>query len=76
MATFHRSHPVAGKSRTAHKPPQPRKHPKLDHAQRSALSKNLASAIANHDAGKLAASNQSAANLVRLLRELGILADE
>ena len=49
---------------------------KLDHAQRSALSKNLASALAHFDIGHLAAANHSAANLVRLLRELGILADE
>jgi len=71
MAAFHKS-----LHSTAHKAKQPRKHPKLDHAQRSALSKNLASAIAHHDVGHLAAANHSAANLVRLLRELGLLTDE
>jgi len=72
-AKFHGWHKVA-----AHKakPPQPREHPKLDHAQRSALSKNLASAIAHHDVGHLAAANHSAANLVRLMRQLGILTDD
>jgi hypothetical protein len=74
MATFHRSHPVAAHTRTV-RTAQP-KRARLDHHQRSALARNLASALANFDAGKLVASNQSASNLVRLLRELGVLADE